>query len=275
LLFLQKKPHPALQSFIDCFFSMHIEVDPSRGPVLCPFPPTPLQFIAFYLDDPVITRKEGEEEFKTRARCMVVGPQTTRMNLLVRQSHRCFVMAFQPGGLHRLLRMPMKHLYDEGYEGGEVAVKGLEALTEQLQEAASFDAAVVIAERFLMQKLSSLEPSLPFDEAARLLVRNNGLLPIETLASHACLSLRQFERICLERIGYSPKFYSRIARFSRAYRLRERHPGHSWTSIAHEGGYYDQAHFIRDFKQFAGITPTGMDRQLTANPFPMQASLTV
>jgi len=273
LLFLQHTPHAALQSFIDYFFLMHITVDEGQEPVVCPFPPTPLQFIVFYLDDPVITKKEGEDHFKTRARCMVVGPQATRMNLMVRKSHRCFVMAFHPGGLYRLLGIPMKELYDDGFEGREVAGAEMANLTEQLQETASFIQMVGIAESFLLKKHSAIKTALPFDDAMRVLVKNNGAVAVEQIASLSCLSLRQFERKCHERIGYSPKFFARLARFSTAYRLRENNPQLSWTSIAHQSGYYDQMHFIRDFKQFAGVTPNVMKEQIVSNPFPMQAPL--
>jgi AraC-like DNA-binding protein len=142
-----------------------------------------------------------------------------------------------------------------------------------LLDAVSFAEMIRIAEQFLLTKLSSLKSILPFDEAMQVLVKNGGLSSIDHIASTSCLSLRQFERKCHERIGYSPKFFARLARFSKAYRLRENQPALSWTSIAHESGYYDQMHFIRDFKQFAGITPSLMDEQIAANPFPMQALL--
>jgi AraC-like DNA-binding protein len=273
LLFLQHKPQPALQSLVDYFFLMHIQLEADKPPVVCPFPPTPLQFIVFYLDDLVATKKEGDNGFHTRARCMVVGPQVTKMNLQVRQSHRCFVIAFQPGGLYRLLGIPMKELYDEGFEGRELVGSTIESITQQLLDAVSFAEMIRIAEQFLLTKLSSLKSILPFDEAMQVLVKNSGLSSIDHIASTSCLSLRQFERKCHERIGYSPKFFARLARFSKAYRLRENQPALSWTSIAHESGYYDQMHFIRDFKQFAGITPSLMDEQIAANPFPMQALL--
>jgi AraC-like DNA-binding protein len=195
------------------------------------------------------------------------------VNLLVSKSHKCFVIGFHPGGLYRLLGISMKELYDDGFDGREVAGPELEYLTQQLQEASSFAEMVGNAERYLLKKLTSVKDMLPFDEAMQVLAKNNGAISIEQIASLSCLSLRQFERKCLERIGYSPKFFARLARFSKAYRLRESRPGLSWTAIAHESGYFDQMHFIRDFKQFAGITPTGMAEQIAANPFPMQAPL--
>ena len=201
---------------------------------------------------------------------MVVGPQATRMNLLIRQSHRCFVIAFQPGGLYRLLGIPMTNLYDDGFEGNELVGKEIDPITEQLQHANSFHEMTCIAEAFLLKRLSALKEILPFDKAMQVLVQSNGMVSIDAVAALSCLSLRQFERKCQERIGYSPKFYARLARFSKAYRLKESSPLLSWTSIAHESGYYDQMHFIRDFKQFAGITPTGMGQQMNRAKFAMQ-----
>ena len=254
---------------------MHVTLEAGQPPVLCPFPPTPLQFIAFYLDDPVIAQKEGEGTFRKGGRCIVVGPQTTRVNLLVQESHRCFVIAFKPCGLYRLLGIPMNELFDDGFEGTELFGPEMNSITEHLQETGSFSDMVCIVEKFLLHQLDTLKSILPIDAAMEVLVRHEGLGSIDQIASLACLSLRQFERKCHERLGYSPKFFARVVRFSKAYRLREMQPALSWTTIAHEAGYYDQMHFIRDFKQFAGITPTGLAEQFAANPFPMQAPLSL
>lgn len=273
MLFLTHTPALALRSLVDHYFLMHIQVEKGAEPVLCPFPPTPLQFIVFYLDDLVITKKEGEGAFRRRGRCVVVGPQSTRMNLLVRESHRCFVIAFRPGGLYRLLGIPMQELYDDGFEGADLVGSPIDRLTEQLLHTAQSTEMAQAADQWLLERRHRIREALPIDLALELLMQHDGHLSMEQIASRACLSLRQFERKCTERIGYSPKFFARLSRFSRAYRLREQHPGWNWTAIAHSSGYYDQMHFIRDFKQFAGITPTGMQELLRANPFPMQAPL--
>ncbi|HSN59842.1 MAG TPA: helix-turn-helix domain-containing protein, partial [Ferruginibacter sp.] len=96
---------------------------------------------------------------------------------------------------------------------------------------------------------------------------------IEQLASMACLSLRQFERVCRDRIGLPPKLYARLVRFSQAYRIRENSSDISWTSIAYECGYFDQMHMIRDFKEFAGVAPGIIEKELNNTHIRLQAEL--
>ena len=114
---------------------------------------------------------------------------------------------------------------------------------------------------------------MPFDKAMLELVRSEGSISIEKIASLACLSLRQFERVSKERIGLPPKLFARIIRFSKAYRIRESSPDISWTKIAHECNYFDQMHLIRDFKQFAGVAPGVIEKELDGLPIRLQASL--
>ncbi|RZK67983.1 MAG: AraC family transcriptional regulator, partial [Pedobacter sp.] len=87
------------------------------------------------------------------------------------------------------------------------------------------------------------------------------------------LSMKQFERTCKERIGMNPKMYARIVKFSKAYRLREAFPQLSWIQIAHESGYFDQMHMIRDFKVFAGVNPSVIEQQLLLTPLRMQKDI--
>ena len=71
----------------------------------------------------------------------------------------------------------------------------------------------------------------------------------------------------------NPKLYSRIVKFSNAYRLREAFPQLTWTSIAHSSGYYDQMHMIKDFKLFTGVNPSVIEKQLLSTPLRMQKDL--
>ncbi len=70
------------------------------------------------------------------------------------------------------------------------------------------------------------------------------------------MSVRTFERRFTEQVGVAPKMYLKLFRLNQALHLRLLSPAKSWTAIAHECGYFDQMHFIKDFKQFTGLTPT-------------------
>jgi AraC-like DNA-binding protein len=79
---------------------------------------------------------------------------------------------------------------------------------------------------------------------------------MEKLSNISCVSFRQFERQFLDRIGTTPTMFIRQARFAKAFWLKRTRPELTWTSIAYECGYFDQMHFIRDFKLFTSATPT-------------------
>ena len=93
------------------------------------------------------------------------------------------------------------------------------------------------------------------------LVKAQGNISAESLASKSCISLRQLERQALDRIGLPPKLFARLIRFSEAYKFKERNPHSSWTKIAYHFGYYDQMHLIRDFRNFTGTIPSSIKEE--------------
>jgi AraC-like DNA-binding protein len=74
-------------------------------------------------------------------------------------------------------------------------------------------------------------------------------------AQHCGLARRQFERRFKACTGFPPALFQRIARFQRTYRMLEDGTATSLTDIALAGGYFDQSHFIREFKRFSGLNP--------------------
>ena len=85
--------------------------------------------------------------------------------------------------------------------------------------------------------------------------RKKGLISVDNLADEANMSLRNFERRFIDEVGMSPKLYIRITRFFGALQNKMLFPQKSWTTITHEGGYFDQAHFIKECREFASKTP--------------------
>lgn len=86
------------------------------------------------------------------------------------------------------------------------------------------------------------------------LIRNhNGQLSIAELAEISCLSTKQYVRRFKECIGFNPKLFSRIVRFEKSLDIIYSH--HSLTEVSYQLGYFDQAHFVREFSEFAGMSP--------------------
>jgi AraC-like DNA-binding protein len=84
----------------------------------------------------------------------------------------------------------------------------------------------------------------------------HGDLDLDWAARHAGLSARQFRRRCLEESGLTPKRLCRVLRFRHAYALAAR--GGDWAGVAGDAGYFDQAHLIRDFREFTGGAPVAV-----------------
>ena len=84
--------------------------------------------------------------------------------------------------------------------------------------------------------------------------QSNGLTRVDALVDEACLSQRQFERVFKEQIGFSAKSFMNIVRFKSLIDAYSK-GRNSLTDLAYEYGYYDQSHFIKDFKAFSGYTP--------------------
>ena len=251
------KPHPALQDLVHCINIY--EVDFTQTTTISNiyrFVPAYQRYIVFYLKDPIRVLKSGDEGFITKATCVTIGPQDQAVTLDMGSRHLAVGIAFQPSGLHRLLNIPIAEIFEQDLDTRLLLGNEIAEITEKLKEAEDWEHMKDITEFYLLKKLSGLKEVLPVDKAMAELVNSSGNITMEELASLACLSLRQFERKCMERLGMPPKQYARLVRFCKAYQLKEMYPHKTWTEIAHNTGYYDQMHFIRDFKRFAGITPS-------------------
>jgi AraC-like DNA-binding protein len=241
--------------------------------VVTPYPPTPFQSLIFYCNNPVSMSRIGNGGFDKQPLTVLVGPQCSRVNVKVHHQLRAIRVDFLPGGMFHLLGIPMHELFDEGFDALDFFGAEMKDINEQLQETADLEAGKNIVEKFLLNRVTSPKGILPFDSAMRILLNSNGTMSIEKTAALSCMSLKQFERKCKERIGMNPKMYARILKFSKAYRLLEAFPQLSWIDIAYEAGYYDQMHMIRDFKAFAGANPSVIKQQLLSTPLRMQKDL--
>jgi AraC-like DNA-binding protein len=263
-------PHPELKEIVNNIMVSEVAFDGMNPPPRFLFPPLPEQCLFFYpydcMDVEYVSNTSGK-----LASAVIVGPQTTPVYFTMGRQHLVIKVGFQPGGLYRLLGIPMYHLLQaEAFDASDLLGKETESINDQLRSAHSYQEMRDCVERFLRRKLNKIKQQLPIDRVFPFILRKGGLLPIEGLADKACLSNRQFERVFKTRIGLSPKYFSRIVRFANAWVAKEADPKTTWIEIAHSCGYYDQMHLIRDFKEFTQTNPSEIETALKSSSFSLK-----
>lgn len=128
-------------------------------------------------------------------------------------------------------------------------------IEERIMTANNCSERIAILSLFLEQKLRlNRQDDSAICNSIRQIIHSSEICSVENLAKNANLSVRQFERKFKDYAGFSPKLYSRINRFQRT---TKNFGGNilSLTDLAYDCGYYDQSHFIREFKEFSGYEP--------------------
>jgi AraC-like DNA-binding protein len=135
------------------------------------------------------------------------------------------------------------------------------SLEEQLAETASDEDAAGLVASFLLSlaeaSRSAIHPAVA--AATRRILERHGSERIEQIADDENISRRQLERLFHLQIGLPPKRFAALARFDWVLRHLDRRS--SWTDLALDAGYADQAHLIRSFAELAGVTPDRYARQ--------------
>lgn len=128
-------------------------------------------------------------------------------------------------------------------------------LGEQLREAPGFPEQCELIIHWLMKRLRPVRGAQMARHACTVLRQSRGEDPVGTTARTLGISPRHLRRMITDHVGVSPAEYVRVARFVRATHLIAGPSSATLGQIAQGAGYYDQAHFCRDFRVYAGMTP--------------------
>jgi AraC-like DNA-binding protein len=161
-----------------------------------------------------------------------------------------------PVGAHVLFGLSMSALSNRVVALDQILGGAGALLAEQLYEAASWEERFACLDAKLAHRLGAgSEPSPAVAWAWDRLVETGGRLPVRALAEELGSSRQYIVAKFRDQVGLPPKTIARIVRFRRALQLLGRED-RSLAALAHECGYYDQAHLNRDFRDFTGGTPT-------------------
>jgi len=165
-----------------------------------------------------------------------------------------FLVIFKEGGISGFTRMPANEYFDQSVSAENLFLRrDLEGLQEQIAEAGADAERVRRVEAFLLDHLVNPKQDALISNAVRLIRQHNGIIRIDKLASSLYLSKDPFEKRFRGLVGSTPKQYASIIRLRG---LIQNFPSFSsLTEASYEAGYFDQSHFIKDFRLFTGRSP--------------------
>jgi AraC-like DNA-binding protein len=210
------------------------------------------------------TFRTFEEDGRARAqpRALVVGP-AARFLLIQPPSHvSSFGIRLRPGGARMLFPMPLHVIARRAVPLDDLLGAAGDRLVERLGNAAGAQARVRAAETAMLDHLRRLRPrpGSGIRPMLRAILGARGRLPVAEVARQAGISTRQVERRFLDDVGLGAKSFSRIVRFQSVLDAAGRQEPIEWAGVASESGYADQAHLIREFREFSGETPRTLQR---------------
>lgn len=168
-------------------------------------------------------------------------------------------MVFKPHTLHSLFGINAATLSNGATELAEFSPQ---PLNEQLMTATGVQSQVALLTEFLLaQQARTQQRDALIEASLRLIHQQIATISVKRLRQALHLSERQFERRFQQVVGISAQSYIRVKRFNTAVRLLKQAQYTKLTDIAHALHFYDQAHFIREVKAFAGMTPKQLAQQ--------------
>jgi AraC-like DNA-binding protein len=166
-----------------------------------------------------------------------------------------FNILLQPAALNSLVGVDMTALVNDGISARDVIGKRAVLLNDAVRSAPDFASRIAAAERWFGMMLDDGSAQDEIGYTSRMLLASRGRIRIDQLVKQSGLSPRHFQRRFASQVGLSPKLYARTIRFDAALTAHRNEPMKSWTQIAHEAGYFDQAHFIRECHALVGVGP--------------------
>jgi AraC-like DNA-binding protein len=249
-------PPPDVQQVVQLYRIVHFEFEAAATLPAKAYPPRPEHCLAFYPFDTEVASYSSSQRQEANHRVVLYGQFTEVTQRRIGHRFLVFQIIFQPGALHRLLGCPAGELTNEYLDASLLLGSQVGDITDQLAACGSYDAMLEVASAFVRQLLAKAKRnSTVADDAIRRFQQMATRWSIDQLASEACLSHRQLERVFYLHTGVSPKQYQQIARFDKAFRLRNSKPHYSWLRIAMACGYHDYQHLAKAYQQWTGLSP--------------------
>lgn len=249
------QPHTLLRPYISCIWTLEEKVDPANfHPTVERILPDGQMEMIFHLGECFYQLSDGKKNRQVRS--FIYGQLSQFLDLLPSSDTHLIAFRFFPFGLAPFVPISPKEFQQEYIPLDILYGQAGKDLEEQVNCATSIESAIHTIEQFLLKSMLRFHQPDPFIEhISKLIINSKGCGDIQDIIRSYNISPRHFQRKFLEITGTKSKTLARITRLQNALQLSQSKPEWSLTEISLATGYFDQAHFIRDFKRFAGMSP--------------------
>jgi AraC-like DNA-binding protein len=163
---------------------------------------------------------------------------------------------FRPGGCYPFVEFPMDKLNNLTLEADCIWGNEIHCIREAILHELCIEKRFSILENYFLQKgKSKMENHALVHYSVGQLMQSPQMWTIKNLSGKTGITQKHLITLFKKYVGLSPKIFSRINKFQKVVQLIEQQQKVEWASLAYECGYYDQAHFIKEFQAFSGINP--------------------
>lgn len=252
-------PHPLLKPYVRYYTYMEIgikDVWTSSAVV-----PTGCSVMCIIVGDQLTLFKTQTGKEQPQSVFNVTGQFTVYTPFSFYGEHKVISIIFNPCGAFRLLSIDQYDCKDVNLNLFDLLPVRDRTIQQQFLDCQKPEETFSLLEDFLLQLLVKTKEKNSFSKIAYICnllnQRPDEPLLIKKLCEEEGFSKSTLERNFMEYVGIGPKHYHRIVRFNNLLNhIKQQKDFRHWTEIAYRFGYYDQAHFIKDFKVFYGKTPS-------------------
>jgi AraC-like DNA-binding protein len=249
--YFEISPSPLLSPYIKSYWFLEGTfpagtVQPERI-----FPDGCMELIIHYGD---VFQRVAHNKTEKQSNGFVFGQIEEFIELLPGQSTGVMGIKFYPQGLSHFTQMPMYEIKHQSIDIPDLFKNGSRQLAEKVALASNANGKANIVNDFLLGQLQPLKRnSNLINVMVEDIYSTQGRIGVRDLIQKYHTTERQLERLFATHVGLSAKTFGRIIRFQRAFQLAPQ--AKSLTHLAFDAGYFDQAHFSREFKSFTGLSP--------------------
>lgn len=247
------EPHSDLSAFVKCYWTLENPMDPH--PAKQTIVPDGCMEMIFHYGSPYRQYTENGNSI-LQPDCFVIGQLTRPLEIEPTGETGIFSVRFHPNGFLPFATIPIQEMENTAVPLIKLWGDTGEQLGQDMLRASSTHERMAHMEKFLFNRLTE---TATVDRMVKATVETimtaNGQLSVQMLSRQTGINRRQLERKFAATIGLSPKQLSKTIRLQATLKLLLNKKITSLTALAFQGEYYDQAHFIKDFKEFTGLTP--------------------